>query len=135
MHKVRAGVQTSRWTLVFLLSNNEISTYASCPPAGVILVASGWSPNPQFLIGKWAPWRLVGTNRLLTWADHLECVPVPLREHAVEMGLRRPQPSMDEFADVSSSASFRIPTDVGADQPCAGSAANDLASFTGQIPS
>ena len=41
---------------------------------------------------------------------------------------------MDEFADVSASPGFRVAADIDADQPCVGSAANDLASFTGHIP-
>ena len=51
-----------------------------------------------------------------------------------EVGLCGPLPAMNEFADVAAPPGFRIAADVGAEQPCAGSAANDLASFAGVIP-
>jgi hypothetical protein len=42
---------------------------------------------------------------------------------------------MNEFTDVLASPGFRIAADVDADQPCAGSAANDLTGLAGHIPS
>ena len=60
---------------------------------------------------------------------------VLLREHAIELGLREPQPTVDRFADVLKSPGFRIAAEVDADQPCAGSAAIDLASLVGHNPS
>jgi hypothetical protein len=51
------------------------------------------------------------------------------------VGLCLAQPAVNELADVLASPSFRIATDVNADQPRARSAANDLASFAVYIPS
>ena len=51
---------------------------------------------------------------------------VPLCEHAVEVYLRGPQPAVDEFANVLAPPGFGVATDVDADQPSAGSTANDL---------
>jgi hypothetical protein len=54
---------------------------------------------------------------------------VPLCEHAVELGLCGPQPAMNEFACVLAPPGFRVATDLDADQPCAGTTANDLANL------
>jgi hypothetical protein len=43
---------------------------------------------------------------------------VPLREHAIEVGLSGPEPAMNEFANILAPPGFPITTDVDADQPC-----------------
>jgi hypothetical protein len=60
---------------------------------------------------------------------------IPPPEHSIEAGLCGPQPSMNEFANVLAFLDFRIAADVGAYQPCAGSAANNLDNLAGDIPS
>jgi hypothetical protein len=60
---------------------------------------------------------------------------VPVSEHAVELGLREPQPAMNEIADLLTSANFLITADVDADQPCAGPAVSDLVNIKDHIPS
>lgn len=52
-----------------------------------------------------------------------------------DVGKIRSQPAMNEFADVPVRQGFQIATDVDADQPYAGSAANDLVRPAGQISS
>ena len=51
---------------------------------------------------------------------------IPLRELAVEVGLCTPQPTMNEFAHILALPSFRVATNVDADQPCPWPTANDL---------
>src|ERR1019366_9949550 len=46
-----------------------------------------------------------------------------------ELGLRDTRPSVNGLADVYALPGFRVATDVDADQPCAGSTANDLANL------
>ena len=60
---------------------------------------------------------------------------IPLSKHAVEVGLSGAQTTVNALSDVLASPRFRIATGVDADQPCAESAANDLASLAGHISS
>ena len=54
---------------------------------------------------------------------------IPLSEHAVEVGLSSAQTTVNALSDVLASPGFRIAADVDADQPCAGSVANDLSNL------
>jgi hypothetical protein len=60
---------------------------------------------------------------------------IPLSKHAVEVGLSGAQTTVNALSDVLASPRFRIATGVDADQPCAESAANDLANLAGHISS
>jgi hypothetical protein len=51
---------------------------------------------------------------------------VPLREHAVEVGLRGAQPAVNQFAELFAFSGFRIAANVDADHPHLRSAADDL---------
>jgi hypothetical protein len=55
---------------------------------------------------------------------------IPLRKHSVQMGLCGPQSAINDLADVLASPGLRVAPDLDADQPCAGSAANDLTNLT-----
>jgi hypothetical protein len=60
---------------------------------------------------------------------------IPLSQHAVEVSLRGAQAASNGFADVIALRGLRIAADIDADQPCAGSTEDDLASLSGHLAS
>lgn len=60
---------------------------------------------------------------------------IPLSKHSDEVGLSGAQTTVNALSAVLASPRFRIATGMDADQPCAESAANDLASLAGHISS
>lgn len=60
---------------------------------------------------------------------------VPLREHAIEVGMRGPEPAIHEFANVLAPPGFPVTADVDADHSHLRSTADDLANLASHLAS